>query len=501
MDDHDKARERPVGHDGAAPADPPARAPEQDGQRSIGSDATTDPPPTTPAGPDLSHLGPRHVRVGSVGVFAGDWAWTPDADGGMRIAVGFVGVLIDTWNGFAVFACTRTVAEAIVADQRVHRDRLHTELIERGLSSIDADLEVDMSLARMSVDGAVIVVDQSAVSGDADAISRIEPDQHGQYVVMGGSGCWQAVDPDDCDRIVGDLPAPGEQQQFVELPHTGLRVPHDRLRVTGLQATPGAPEPFAATLALDATVVAEARATADGCHLSRLSATFSRSDWAAYRSGCRYHGQPVSEARVLDALVTEYQVGQGVREAEADGAALTRLLDAHGTILRLRPVWPAPTGHIARTQLGQRLCRADPHPRGHLWQLWTGAGWQHLASITGFHAVADLPARQPTTGQVLAYVIADSLLEALDWDQLVRHAAGEGIPLDRRMSEHQIRALLRDVHREQGRRAGLPVNDLPTLSAAEGLELGRIATGGGHPDRPATTDLPTPSDRGQPRTP
>src|SRR5439155_10865187 len=45
--------------------------------------------------PDLDHLRPDRIRIGSVGVFAGDWAWTPDAAGAMRIPVGFVGTLID----------------------------------------------------------------------------------------------------------------------------------------------------------------------------------------------------------------------------------------------------------------------------------------------------------------------------------------------------------------------------------------------------------------------
>jgi len=44
---------------------------------------------------------PGLIRL-RVGVFAGDWAWTVDDDGADRVAVGFVGVLVDTWNGWAV---------------------------------------------------------------------------------------------------------------------------------------------------------------------------------------------------------------------------------------------------------------------------------------------------------------------------------------------------------------------------------------------------------------
>jgi hypothetical protein len=351
----------------------------------------------------------------------------------------------------------------------------------------------------MRFDGDTIVVDETAVSGDADAVTRIDPDQHGQYVVMGGSWTWQAIDPDDCDHIVGVLPAPGAQQQFVELPHTGLRVPHDRLRVTDLLALPGtAPATWLATLALDDTPVAEARSGADGSRLSRPSAAFGRDDWGTYLSGCRHHGRTASEAQVLDALVTEYRVGQAACEAEADGAVLTRLLAADGTILRLRPVWPAPCGHAARVQLGQRLRHEDPDPHGHLWQWWTGDGWQHLAAVATVHAVADPTGRQPTAGQVFAYVIAESLLERLDRDQMVRHAAGDGIPLDPQMGDDEIRARLRVAHRWQGLKAGLPVDDLPTLSAAAGLELGRLATGGTASDRPAANGQREPSETGQP---
>jgi hypothetical protein len=38
--------------------------------------------------------------------------------------------------------------------------------------------------------------------------------------------------PAHYDRIVGTLPTPGQQQEFVDLVHTlGMRLPHDRLRI------------------------------------------------------------------------------------------------------------------------------------------------------------------------------------------------------------------------------------------------------------------------------
>ncbi|MDG4795029.1 hypothetical protein [Micromonospora sp. WMMD1082] len=452
---------------------------------------------TDSAGRNLSHLHPDQLRIGGVGVFAGDWSYPTDPSGEVPLPVGFVGVLTGTWNGYAVFTCSRQVAEAIVADQQVQRERHRAWLIDLGRGPADADGHVAEVFATMRFDGDTIVVDESAVSGDPDAVTRIEPDQDGQYVMMGGSWAWQALDPHDCEHVVGVLPAPSAQQRFVDLPHTGLRAPHDRLHVTDLQAAPGVPSTSVVTLALDDAPVAEALTSADGSHLSRLSAAFDHNDWAAYLTGCRQHGQPVSETQVLDALITEFQVGQAARRAAADRAVLTRLLDADGTILRLLPVWPAPRGHLARSQLGQRLRLENPHPRDHLWQWWNGTAWRPLASNSGMHTVTE---RKPNPGQFLAFVIADSLYERFDRGELIEQAAGDGIPLDPQMTDDQIRALLRAVLRELAREIGLPVDGLPTLTAAQGLELGRIAAGGALTDSPATTDHPTPSGPDQPPT-
>ncbi|WP_433493656.1 DUF4314 domain-containing protein [Micromonospora sp. CA-248089] len=157
---------------------------------------------------DMSHLAPDRVRLGGPGVFAGDWAWTPNGDGQMRIPVGFVGVLVDTWNGWAVFTCTRQVAEAIVADQQAARDRYRQQLAAEGVSGERQERMVDESMARLWFDGDVIVADETRVHDDPDAIERISPDSDGRYVVMGRAWTWLPVHPYDCDRIAGDIPDP-----------------------------------------------------------------------------------------------------------------------------------------------------------------------------------------------------------------------------------------------------------------------------------------------------
>ncbi|MBQ0905472.1 DUF4314 domain-containing protein [Micromonospora sp. U21] len=168
---------------------------------------------------DLSHLHPKQVRIGGPGVFAGDWSWTPNDDGEMRIPVGFIGTLVATWNGWAVFTCTRQVAEAIVADQHAARDRYRQHLADQGVTGSDLDDLVDESRARMCFDGDVIDVDESRVHSDPEAVQRIAPNADGEYIVMGWAWTWIPVHPYDCDRLAGDIPDSGEQRQAAPTAH------------------------------------------------------------------------------------------------------------------------------------------------------------------------------------------------------------------------------------------------------------------------------------------
>ncbi|MHA4948722.1 DUF4314 domain-containing protein [Micromonospora sp. SD19] len=164
----------------------------------------------SPTGRDVSHLHPDRVRVGDVGVFSGEWALTVGRDGSDRLEVGFVGTLIDHWNGWAVFSCSRAVAEAVVADQQRRRDQCRVSMRDAGVPEDELDSRVDAALADLSFDGDVIVADQRALSDDPDAIQRIAPDGDARYVVMGRNWCWEAVDPYACDRIIGDPPDPDQ---------------------------------------------------------------------------------------------------------------------------------------------------------------------------------------------------------------------------------------------------------------------------------------------------
>jgi len=207
-----------------------------------------------PGGLDLPYLHPDALRIGGVGVFAGDWARTEPAHGQpARIPVGFVGVLVDRRNGFAVFAVTRAVAQAIVADQQRLRDSAAAGLSDAGLDGEAVQATLDELYAPMRFDGDAIVVDQRRTYVDHPAgLLRVTPDADGRYTI-GWGWAWLAVDPADCDRIAGQIPPRGQHQEYVMLVHTPqLRVPHDRVAVTGLQqiATHNGVA-FTAELALD----------------------------------------------------------------------------------------------------------------------------------------------------------------------------------------------------------------------------------------------------------
>ncbi|MEV6931379.1 hypothetical protein AB0M46_43745 [Dactylosporangium sp. NPDC051485] len=354
---------------------------------------------------DLTGMHPDHLTLGSVGVFAGDWGSYTDGDGAWRTPRGYVGTLIDTWNGFAVFRCTRAVADAIVADLQYNRDTYRRHLAASGVAAADLDRQVDVSLARVRFDGDVIVVDSTRVSGDPDDVERIGPDDDGRYVVMGWSWCWEAVDPYDCDRIAGDLPEPDRQQEWVLLTHAPYtRVAPAPYRVTALRS-----------LSRGGTYVAELHHAGDpvgnvlgGSQPTRLAATgdpFDAAQWQTYVAAARRRGEPMTEAALLDALAEEYCLGVAADAATAAGDTLVRLLDDTGAILAVLRVHPAPAGPAAfrdlREQLGQQ-----PLVEGISWQYWTGTAWRHLLSA-GPHPTGTWPQPAPVRGDGTADLTAD----------------------------------------------------------------------------------------------
>jgi len=338
------------------------------------------------SGPDLSHLHPDTLRVGGVGVFAGDWAFTDGPDGTRRIPVGFVGVLTGRRNGLAVFTVTRAVADAIIDDQHRRRDATAALLAAEGLTPDQVRVPVDETYAPIWFDGEDIVVDQRSASGDPDAVWRDSPDPDGRYEI-GWGWAWLAVDPADCDRIAGQIPPPGQRQEYVMLVHTPhLRVPHDRVTVTGLQqiATHNGVA-FTAELALDGQYAGTIENDGNGGPTTYFGLNSSAFNWRHlhdYVQASRYRGQPVSEEFILNALVDEYDFGRQITDATKAGATLVRLLDEHGYTLDIQTARPAPATPAERAAIARQLT-AQParDPAGRMWQIWAGTAWQHLTIV------------------------------------------------------------------------------------------------------------------------
>ncbi|WP_328463566.1 hypothetical protein OHA21_38275 [Actinoplanes sp. NBC_00393] len=323
----------------------------------------------------LPHLHPDRLRVGAVGVFAGGWSWQRGPFGRRRIPVGFVGTLREMGlDGRAVFACTRQVADAIVADQRRLRVFWRDELVNLGVRPQACVWAVERLLPTIGFDGDQLVVDETSVIGGPDSTTRITPDDDGEYVVMGGAWDWRPVDPHDCDRIVGEVPAPGEQQRFAPLPHApGMQVPHDRFRLRMLSQWPVSGDmAYVAALLLDGQRIGTVGDDATGSGRELLmSDAAGAAAWTSYVAASRHDGRRVDQQRLLDALADQMFLTTAVAVEAAMGSTLLRLLDDAGTTLALRPI-PTPA---SQRDIEQVL--TEPTAGGQ-WRIWTGHAWHIL---------------------------------------------------------------------------------------------------------------------------
>lgn len=331
-----------------------------------------------PAERDWSHLDQDRVRMGGIGAFAGDWAWYRDDAGRARIRTGFVGLLIDSWNGWAVFSCTRYVAEAIVADQGRMRAAMRADALAAGAA--DPDQEVDRTTPAMWFDGDTIVVDHRGVDDDPDAIDRLTARDDGTYVVMGWNWCWTVVEPGDCDAIVGYLPPPHRQQVYESLTHApGVRVPNNRLRVIAADLADWDEDVVVYHLDHDgqhaADMIADRRAGTRGLLPAGADAETAIRQFA---DGCRRFGQPMTVPEVIDALVHEYDLRRYAARADADDQALLRLLDDDW---RIRDVITLPNPAKPRLPDLREQLRHRPTVAGATrWELWTRRGWYPLGT-------------------------------------------------------------------------------------------------------------------------
>ena len=364
------------------------------------NDGHRDQPVKNPSS-DLSYLHPDNLDIGSVGVFAGDWAWTGDPP---RIPVGFVGVLIDYWNGFAVWRCTREVAQAVAADQQRRRHEERTRhvaqmrqrsgrlgwqltrlrLLVRGRTRAEVDQAVDESIPPVWIDGDDLVLDQSAQYGEP-TIDRQSPGPDGRYCPMGFQWTWQAVDPGDCDRIAGNLPALGEHREFVMATHQPLRMP--RHAVTKLdEPTAGQAAPTA-TLWVDGRPVGTVEIGPGRPAVFRQADDrFDNEDLDEFVRACRWRGREVDTQAVLQALIAEYETALHIVEAENRGfvAVILRDGDDHivgtDTVLERHRLAFRDRQRLAELLTGREAARR-PHQNQFVWQVWTGRRWLMLGIV------------------------------------------------------------------------------------------------------------------------
>jgi hypothetical protein len=354
----------------------------------------------------LDYLRPQWLRLGSVGVFAGDWAIT---DG--RIGEAFVGILVDWWNGAAVWSCTRQVAEAVVADQqRMQRDeRLAAR--RAGRSRRQSRDDVNNILAYLYFDGDDIVCDER----EHGEISRISPDPDGRYIINGWAWTWQAVDPAFCDRIVGQIPPYGRQQAYEVLPHTGLRVPNNLIDIAPLDHRRRGLL-FSAELRVDGMPVALVDRAQNGETILRPHRpdVFTVDDWREFVGECRYRGQAMSECEVLEALLDEAITGDIIADAEltyrrgGTGRRPTvyRLLDGEHRPLVTYADTPLPAQRDGWADLALQLSahEAERYPDLEVfrWRFWKGDGWHYLADIAASTLRQHDPKRRPLPATITA---------------------------------------------------------------------------------------------------
>jgi hypothetical protein len=109
-----------------------------------------------------------------------------------------------------------------------------------------------------------------------------------------------------------------------------------------------------------------------GTDLVLSGPAFGDQQWRSYLDRCRYHGQPATQKRLLDALADEVYLSAAIAQAERDfGGTQLRLVDADGYTLALRPISPTPPD-LQALELGGELARE--HATGE-WQIWTGHSW------------------------------------------------------------------------------------------------------------------------------
>jgi hypothetical protein len=173
-------------------------------------------------------------------------------------------------------------------------------------------------------------------------------------------------------------------EPLIVLPHTGLHVPHTRLRVNSLKTlrTPDG-EAFTATRRLDGRIVGYIHNDGNGgaTTWTTTGTGFSWRDLDAYVAACRTDaGTATLGEHILDDLVEEYSSTRTVAKADRAGHTALRLcqLINRVTFTVGEATATRVTTPTHRQRLIADLAAKTPAAADEWWQLWNGTAWEDL---------------------------------------------------------------------------------------------------------------------------
>ncbi|RPK32378.1 hypothetical protein EES39_38490 [Streptomyces sp. ADI92-24] len=170
---------------------------------------------------------------------------------------------------------------------------------------------------------------------------------------------------------------------LIQLPHTGLQVPHDRYTLADFQQME-----MSCGIAYNATVnegkrcvgIIENQGNGGGTWFSPATAADRRAVHE-FAAASRMGGEPLSEEEVLEHLITEHETALEVAKCTRRRASLLRGFDEDGEVIVSISIAAAPT-RLARADAPflPRLARdlKASAPNVSAWQFWTGDQWAPL---------------------------------------------------------------------------------------------------------------------------
>lgn len=183
------------------------------------------------------------------------------------------------------------------------------------------------------------------------------------------------------DRLtVTRAPSPEEGVTMITLPHTGLQVPHTRIRVTSLRQTDvGSGIAWSATLREGRVKLGTIANHGTGAMtLFYAETSGARRALADFVDQCHDSaGEPVDEETVIDELTNEYEQARDVARAQKKDRYTVRFFDDIGILANVTFSLPDPYPDYERALTTAHRTTADLPTGTVRAQLWTGEkqGW------------------------------------------------------------------------------------------------------------------------------